>query len=274
MSLTLQRAKVSMLDDQATVPGLEVQTGLISYSIRFHPGSDAQRVSSFAFAFSLSCWILLQNTNKTKESSLMCKSFTRYSHRRKSSSALSLSLTFFPFFNSPSLRLRFCDNGAIQMLWKGRRKRSGKLAVSAESEAALHLPARSRVSHSPLLVWEQVLSHSFVFLEIICVVAAGSLLSAVIQIFHEKHMRSNGCTSHNLVYIRISVFPVCPRLTCVSVSSSDWLMSHLCLVGSAPPPGIYDTPPSHQGCLFQVLTLSLPSGPNSVCRSERPDFVF
>lgn len=55
------------------------------------------------------------------------------------------------------------------MLWKGRRKRSGKLAVSAESEAALHLPARSRVpldvfvfllntragsrvSHSPLLV--------------------------------------------------------------------------------------------------------------------------
>lgn len=95
----------------------------------------------------------------------------------------------------------------------------------------LNTRAGSRFSYSPLMVLEQVMSHTLGLFEIICVVTAGPLLSAIIQIFHEKHMRSNGCTSHNLVYFCISVFnffgfeggflPVCPRLTCVSVSSSD-----------------------------------------------------
>lgn len=37
------------------------------------------------------------------------------------------------------------------------------------------------------MVLEQVMSHILGLFEIICVVTAGPLLSAIIQIFHEKH---------------------------------------------------------------------------------------
>lgn len=64
----------------------------------------------------------------------------------------------------------------------------------------LNTRAGSRVSYSPLIVREQVMSHSFVLFEISCVVTAGPLLSAVVQIFHEKHMRSNNTmTIHPII---------------------------------------------------------------------------
>lgn len=128
------------------------------------------------------------------------------------------------------------------MVWKGRRKGAvnscrvrgcappsrGLTCASGHAGFLLNTSAASRVNLSPVTVREQVMSHTFVLSQLICV-AAGPLLPAAIPIFQENRMRSRtttavhpiiSCILASLSSASLVLGPVsllCPRLTCVSL---------------------------------------------------------
>lgn len=131
-TVTLHGVKVDILNDPALLTSRLVTAGWYQNSSWLKCWKAQFSAHSFVLKFTSK-----YKQNKEIQSHV---SFAQHSHRWKRSGALSLSLLLFPsIFHSPSLRQCFCDNGAIQMLWKGRRKGAVNSQERAESEAGLCL---------------------------------------------------------------------------------------------------------------------------------------